>query len=550
MNSPAFAIAWSVWSRHRARFIIAAGMLAALAIAFPFLAAMTDAGAMAVTSIAPVIAIFAFVLNSLLFVEEAGSLSSRYPRYMLTLPVRTRMLVFWPMLFVSTGGGLLWLAAAYLIYRPAGYQPAVMIPALALAGLMAWAQAIAWMPIRIAWVREVATIILVGILGTLGALPVWLMVAFGSAGLAASLLITYIAAAYLVAWAAVASDRRGTAWRIWPAQAKPTKFSGPLPLARPKRPFRSRFSAQISYEWGCHGLMLNGFVAVILFIIWGILLLRQGHGTPEWLALIFTILPIVIVTTIASTGTAFGRFRPFWVHTRGLVRENTFVATRPMTTGRLVAAKYLMAAQSVLINWTLAVAGTAGWLLVSDNLDNATILSRRFFTRYPGARGFAIIALACILLPTLSWRFLTGSFVPVLTGRRWVTDGAVWLYLAFLAAVGACGFWLANSDTNQMARLSTAIPFLVVGFASVKGSAAVVGYHSALKRGLMSWGNVAGLLGLWLVLTACGIALALLVGPMPYLSVSLPILVLSVAAIVPLARFPLATLALDWNRHR
>ena len=66
----------------------------------------------------------------------------------------------------------------------------------------------------------------------------------------------------------------------------------------------------------------------------------------------------------------------------------------------------------------------------------------------------------------------------------------------------------------------------------------------------MSWGNVAGLLGLWLVLTACGIALAVLVGPMPYVSVSLPILVVSVAAIVPLARFPLATLALDWNRHR
>jgi hypothetical protein len=550
MNSLAFAIAWSVWSRHRASFIIAAGMLAALAIAFPFLVAMTDAGAMAVTSIAPLIAIFAFVLNSLLFVEDAGSLSSRYPRYMLTLPVRTRMLVFWPMLFVTTGGGLLWLAAAFLIYRPAGYQPPVLIPALALAGLMAWAQAIAWMPVRTAWVREVATIILVGVLGTLGALPVWVMAASGSAGLAASLLITYIAAAYLVAWAAVASDRRGTAWRIWPARVTLAKLTGPLPVAHPKRPFRSPFSAQISYEWGCHGLMLSGFVAITLFIIWGILLLRQGRGTPEWLALIFTILPIVIVATIASTGTAFGRFRPFWVHTRGLVRENTFVATRPMTTARLVAAKYLMAAQSVIINWTLAVAGTAGWLLVSDNLDNARILVRDFFTRYPGAQGSAIIALACILLPALSWRFLTGALVPVLTGRRWVADGAVGLYLAFLAAVGACCFWLANSDPNQMARLVAPIPFLVVGFASVKGIAAVAGYHSALRRGLMSRGNVAGLLGLWLVLTACGIALAVLVGPMPYLSVRWPILFLSIGVIVPLARFPLATLALDWNRHR
>ena len=50
---------------------------------------------------------------------------------------------------------------------------------------------------------------------------------------------------------------------------------------RAKRPFRSPFEAQVSYEWGCHGLMLNGFVGVMLFLIWGVLLLRQGHGTPD-----------------------------------------------------------------------------------------------------------------------------------------------------------------------------------------------------------------------------------------------------------------------------
>ena len=67
---------------------------------------------------------------------------------MLTLPVRTRALAFWPMLFVSSGAGLLWVAAAILIYRPAGYQLPVVIPALGLAALMAWAQALAWLPIR------------------------------------------------------------------------------------------------------------------------------------------------------------------------------------------------------------------------------------------------------------------------------------------------------------------------------------------------------------------------------------------------------------------
>ena len=44
MRSPAVAIAWSIWSRHRTGFMIAAAMLAALAIAFPALAMVVPAG--------------------------------------------------------------------------------------------------------------------------------------------------------------------------------------------------------------------------------------------------------------------------------------------------------------------------------------------------------------------------------------------------------------------------------------------------------------------------------------------------------------------------
>jgi hypothetical protein len=465
--------------------------------------------------------------------------------------VKTSLLAFWPMTFVSIGSGLLWVAVALLVYRPAGYQAPILMPALALAGLMGWAQALAWMPIRVFWVREFTTIILAMILGCLGALPIWLrMNRTGSTGLAAVILLAYIGAAFLVGWAAVASDRHGMAWRFWPAQSAFARFNRPQSQSREKRPFRSPFHAQLSYEWGCHGLMLNGFVAVILFVIWGTLLLRQGHGTPQWLALIFTILPIVLVVTIAATGTAFGRLRPFWEHTRGFVRENTFISTRPMTTARLVAAKFRMAAESVFINWTLAVIGTTGWLVISDNLDIAAVLVRDFFSRYPGGKGVAVIALTGILLPALSWRFLTGSLVPVLTGRRWVADGAVWLYLSFLAAVGGCGFWLTRSTPAEIKWLYAAIPFLVAGIAVVKGATAVAGFHGVLKRGLMSWRNVAGVLGLWSVLTACGITLAILFGPISSLPVSLPILALGVASLVPLGRFPMATLALDWNRHR
>ena len=551
MKSLVLPIAWSLWWRHRTGFTVAAVILALIATVSPFLASVVPAGTMAVACSVPLAGIFAFVLNALLFVEDAGSLSSGYPRYMLTLPVQTTSLAFWPMLLASSGAGLLWVAAAMLIYWSGGYPLPVVIPALGLAGMMAWAQALAWMPVRNFWVREFLTIILVAALGALGALPIWLaFTGGGSTGLAATLLIVYIATAHIVAWAAVAGDRQGVDWRLWPARSTVTRIAGPLPPTRWRRPFRSPIKAQLSYEWNCHGLMLNGFVSVILFMIWGVLLVRQGHGTPEWLALIFLILPIVIVTTIAVTGISLGRFRPSWSHVRSFVREDTFVATRPMTTARLVASKFRMAAESVCLNWALAVAGTTGWLVISDNRDNATILMHEFFRHYPGGKGIAIIALAAILLPALSWRLLTGALVPVLTGRRWTVEVAAGLYLSFLVSLGGCGLWLTNSEPSHVARLYSAIPMLVAVVATLKGAAAVTAFRATLQRGLMSWRNIAGVLSLWLFLTGCGVAEAVLVGLMSLAPVSWPTLALGVASLVPLVRFPLATLALDFNRHR
>ncbi len=182
--------------------------------------------------------------------------------------------------------------------------------------------------------------------------------------------------------------------------------------------------AQVWYEWNCHGLMLNGFVGATLFMVWGVLLGSGGHGSTQWFAMILVILLIVVVAVIGASRPSFGRFRPFWSHTRSF---ETFIAVRPMSSGRLVAAKFQMSVVSVLWNWALAVAGTTFWIVVSGNSYNAMIVARDLFNRYPGGRGFAIIALACVLLPALSWTLLTLLLVPVLTGRRWVADSAVYL---------------------------------------------------------------------------------------------------------------------------
>ena len=93
------------------------------------------------------IIVIAYFMNILLFANSVGSMASTYPRRMYSLPVSSRTLVAWPMLY---GGGvvaLLWVAGACLVYRPSGFQTPILLPALGLAATLVWLQAFAWSPI-------------------------------------------------------------------------------------------------------------------------------------------------------------------------------------------------------------------------------------------------------------------------------------------------------------------------------------------------------------------------------------------------------------------
>ena len=546
MNTPGLAIVWGIWSRHRTGFIASAATVAALALACPLLALVAPRSALAAGSTLPLVFDLMFVLNALVFVEREGSLTSRYPRYLLALPVRTRTLVLLPIVLSTVIAALWWAAVALLIYRPCGVELPVLVPCFALAALMTWAQACGWLPIAIPWVREIANIVLVA---ALGALPLWLTITGRASTEVVSLMLAvYTGIALAVAWAAVASDRHGQSWQVWPAGWRPAALLKPLERIGCPRSFSSAFGAQIWYEWRCHGLMLNGFVMMTLCIIWTIMMAAGKHGDPSWFAFILGLLVIVVVAVTGAAGISLGRLVPLWTRDEQ-GRGTSFVATRPMTTGRLVAAKFVMAAASVYLNWASALAGTMIWIVVSDNLDNARSVMNGFLTRYSPAQAIAIIGLGCVVIPALCWRQLTGNVVPVLTGRRWVADGVVSLLLAGAVALAAFVYWLTR-EPARIAGFYTFIPWLVVALAIVRLTIAVIAFRAALEQGLMSWQNVAGVLALWLFITGCGIALAAILAPVLPISAPRFLVALGIATLVPLVRFPLATLALEWNRHR
>jgi len=525
--------------------IAAMTTLVVLALSYPVIFSLTRAPAVLVISIFPLVVVFGAVLNALQVVEEAGSMTSNYPRSMLVLPVRTRTLVLWPMLMLSLVTVLLWLMTATLIYRLSDFWIHLLLPALALAALMAWIQALCWLPIANPLLRVAVIAVSITALGTL---PIGLSMSdYHSPALIATLLVVLIAAAYPLGLAAVACDRRGDVLRMWPGGLRPSQVAVRARHSRRRQPYRSSAAAQFWYEWNCHGLMLPGFVFVIGFLISMVTLLGPRRADSFLFPFTLSTVFCLPVASAGALGGGLGQFRPFGVNLRK--RFITFVAIRPLNTGALVAAKFRMALLSVLLTWAVVVVEATLWIVVSGNNTNAWGLTRQFLQRYPGGRGIAILALGVVLLPAVTWKFLTDGFALALTHRRWIAEGASYLFLSVSFGLTAAGFWFAQHP-NELPRLIAAVPWLVVCGAILKGAVAVGTFRSALRRRLIDWRDFWNALGVWVVVTACAVGMALLVLPAGTLPVSRPIIVLGIATFMPLVRFPLATLALEWNRHR
>ena len=91
-------------------------------------------------------------------------------------------------------------------------------------------------------------------------------------------------------------------------------------------------------------------------------------------------LPVVLA---GAVGPGLGRFKPIWIKDRGVI---TFVAIRPLTSGQIVFAKFLMAARSALLTWVISLVLVLLWILLSGNLDRAMKLARDFWTCTPATR--------------------------------------------------------------------------------------------------------------------------------------------------------------------
>jgi hypothetical protein len=259
------AIAWELRRRHRWGLIAVAAYLFVLALVRLFVhgpgqrVGFANVQTFALVVIVPLTATFLYFLAVFSFglTGDLAARQSMYPARLFTFPVTTAALAGWPMLYGSLAMAILWLGTRLFGLWPSGVDVPWIWPFLLGPALLAWTQALTWMPYPARGLRVIVTVLW---LTVIDAIVMIALESKASEPVMLAILAPQVPLAYLVARFAVGRARRGDVpdWR---------RRSGPLEqIARPSKRghFSSSASAQLWFEWRQYGLSLPGLVGILL----------------------------------------------------------------------------------------------------------------------------------------------------------------------------------------------------------------------------------------------------------------------------------------------
>ena len=545
--SPARAIAWEFRRRHRWGFlglsvylvVLAAVKLGVVLRGQPVVFTSDESFALAVVgpltaSLTYCLAVFTYGLSG-----DIAARASTYPRRLFTLPVSTSALAGWPMLYGTITMILLWTATRVLGIWPSGFAIPVLWPAVAAAALLAWTQALTWMPYGLPGLRVVLAFLWLGTIDSMVLLALRYDV---SETVMLAITVPQIPLAYLVARFAVARARRGVVpdWRGAFRWLGATASMGPRRAA-----FASPGRAQAWLEWRRHGRTLPTLVAMLLPFELALLFATGDTPSLVWIILLGVALtPPFMAAFVAATvrkpdldGRESGE-------TYGLA---PFLATRPLANRALIAAKLEMSLRSSGVAWALVLITTPVALRLSDTWPIVVERWHKTIAMMGEPRAIALALLIVLGFMVSTWKQLVQTLYIGMTGRVWIVRTSLVVTLVLVCVIGPLLDWIGGSGAVRTV-LWNAAPTALAVLALVKLSAAAwVALRLYRSRLLRDRTLVIGA-ALW-----CAAALA--IGAVlswwiaseffpRYLFVFVAILA------VPLVRLSAAPLALDWNRHR
>jgi hypothetical protein len=461
----------------------------------------------------------------------SGDLSARrsiYPSRMFTLPVTNGALAAWPMVYGAAAMTMLWAVTRLLALWPSGVDVPVFWPALLAASLLAWTQALTWMPYALPGLRVIITVL------WLAAIDAIVMVALNlkaSELVMLAILAPHVPLAYVTARFAIARARRGDEPDWQPLFLRLGRIA--LPPQR-REHFRSSARAQTWLEWRQHGRSLPALVGIVL---------------PFELALLYVLreTPVLVFETliaVLSTPPLLAVFAAATVSGSNMTR---FIATRPLTSASLIAAKLKVTIWSTLAAWLLVLVATPPALKLSGTLPLVIERMHRLVAVVGAPHAAVAVLLVFAALLAATWKQLVQSLYIGMSGREWLVKGSVFIALAFLCLVVPVAHWVITNK-RLIALLWNAGGWILAILVCVKlAAAASIAIRLYDKQLLTDRALVLGAL-FW-----CGTVFAvygILAWTFPEVLIRRYALALVAIIAVPLARLSAAPLALAWNRHR
>lgn len=541
MYSPVLAMTWELWRRNRWTNAAFGLLILGYVIA---VAAVPIADPEKFATLGSIW--FGIGLCFLVVVVAHGAevrleaADSAFPSRAFTLPVRTSLLVGWPM-FAGTAA----VVVAFTIWdafvlRPCGIETPFWWKPM-LGAIVICTQAILWMPFGVPWLRLPVAI---AALTVLVKAPMFLSLLDSEKlfepeeenRILSLVALGLMPVGFAIARAGVARARRGDGLTFF--TRTPRQPGG---VWRERRQFSSPMSAQVWYEWRLRGLglpIITGLTISFLMLC-GFLLASRGSQQVGF-GVTFLLVPFMIAAFRSSYQGGMGeRLRSFF-------ELPVFTATLPLRNSKLVAAKLVAAALSATATWLLAILLTALWMTYADGLVAGYLKWQ--VVRESGAVRASALAVTAVVGPILVlWRILVGDLWIGLSGRVWISHAmSILLGVFVLQAMYEVTMWQA--DPTRKERFLDVLPW-------VAGVAVVVKFLTAgwfakvlVDRGELARSSVIRIAIGWLLAAVTLFALLVWLAPADFA----PTYGLALGAILflPLARLAAAPLALGWNRHR
>jgi hypothetical protein len=533
MRTPAAAIAWELRTRHRWGLGAIGFYLLLLAavrvrLGTQYIDYRTDES-FAFFVVVPITFTFIYLLAVFTYGlgGDIAAPQSMYPARMFTLPVSNTALAGWPMLFGCAAMALLWIATRYLALWPKGQVVPIVWPALLAASLIAWTQALTWMPYPLPGMRVILSVLW---LATIDAIVMIALQYRAHEWAIVAMLAPHVPLAFLTARYAVTRARRGADVSSAHARRQP-RFRA-AERTRRSLPFPSPSRAQLWFEWRLFGRTLPALVAILLPCELALLALMRE--TPS---IVFAMAVLALLTPPLMAG---------FVAPAASSAMTPFIARRPLTGNALIAAKLKAALLSTAAAWAMVLIATPLVL----RLTGTTAIVRgpvdRLILILGLARTTLLLLLVLLLLIASTWKQLVQSLCIGMTGRPALVKGSVFATLCFFALLGPVLIWIVT-DRHRFAIAWNAMPTLVAAAAALKIGAAILVLGRLRARRLLTDRSLLTAVVCW---DAAVFAIfALLAWSLPGLLARGAFMLCLAILAVPLVRLAAAPLAVAWNRN-